>query len=175
MVMEALSCMINKACDLRILKGVSLPNGGPTVSHLFYADDAIIMGEWSRGNLLNVVRILRCFHVCSGLKINLSKSYLFGVGLQPVEVEEMAELVGCKADAFPFKFLGLSVGANMNRISNWRPVFDVFEKRLSLWRASTLFWRQSHLDSFSSGKPSYLLFFSLSCPDQYNAGLGNSH
>ncbi|KAJ0454037.1 putative RNA-directed DNA polymerase [Helianthus annuus] len=137
-VMEALSCMIVRACGLGILKGVSLPNGGPVVSHLFYADDAVIMGEWSRENVLNVVRILRCFHICSGLKINLSKSNLFGVGSQQVEVEEMADVVGCRADAFPFKFLGLSVGANMGRISSWRPVFDVFEKRLSLWKASTL-------------------------------------
>ncbi|KAJ0436408.1 putative RNA-directed DNA polymerase [Helianthus annuus] len=137
-VMEALSCMINRACGLGILKGVSLPNGGPMVSHLFYADDAVIMGEWSRENVLNVVRILRCFHICSGLNINLGKSNLFGVGTQHVEVEEMAELVGCRADIFPFKFLGLSVGANMDRISSWRPVYDIFEKRLSLWKASTL-------------------------------------
>ncbi|KAJ0476914.1 putative RNA-directed DNA polymerase [Helianthus annuus] len=131
--MEALSCMINKACGLEIIKGVILPNGGSTISHLFYADDAIIMGEWSRENLKNV----------------------------PAEVEDMAELVGCKADAFPFKFLGLPVGANMNRISNWRPVFDVFEKRLSLWKASTLSLggRVTLIRSVLESLPTY--FFSL--------------
>ncbi|KAJ0454927.1 putative RNA-directed DNA polymerase [Helianthus annuus] len=137
-VMEALSCMVNKACSLGIFKGVSLPNGGPIVSHLFYADDAILMGEWSIDNIQNLVRILKCFHVCSGLRINLSKSDLVGVGVQPVEVEEMADFIGCKVDTFPFKFLGLCVGSNMNRTMNWQPVVDVFEKRLSIWKASLL-------------------------------------
>ncbi|KAJ0429079.1 hypothetical protein HanRHA438_Chr17g0811421 [Helianthus annuus] len=89
-------------------------------------------------NIQNVVRILKCFHVCSGLRINLSKSNLVGVGVQPVEVVEMADFIGCKVDTFPFKFLGLCVGSNMNRAPNWQPVVDVFEKRLSLWKASLL-------------------------------------
>ncbi|KAF5773617.1 putative RNA-directed DNA polymerase [Helianthus annuus] len=137
-VMEALSCMIRKACNLEIIKGVCLPNDGPVVSHLFYADDAVILGEWCRSNITNVVRILRCFHLCSGLKINLLKSNLYGVGIRPNEVNDMAGVIGCSADAFPFKFLGLNVGANMNRVENWRPVFDSLEKRLTLWKASLL-------------------------------------
>ncbi|KAJ0589790.1 putative RNA-directed DNA polymerase [Helianthus annuus] len=137
-VMEALSSMIRRACNLEIVKGVSLPNGGPVVSHLFYADDAVILGEWSRDNIINVVRILRCFHLCSGLKINLAKSNLYGAGPSLNEVAELADIIGCNADAFPFKFLGLKVGANMNRYENWRPVFDAMEKRLTLWKASLL-------------------------------------
>ncbi|KAJ0937659.1 putative reverse transcriptase zinc-binding domain-containing protein [Helianthus annuus] len=111
-------------------------NGCPT--HLFYADDAIIMGEWSKENIRNVVRILKCFHLCSGLRINLGKSNLIGVGVQPGEVDEMAGFVGCQPDSFPFKFLGLCVGSNMNRTSSWQPVVDVFEKKLSMWKASIL-------------------------------------
>ncbi|KAJ0780408.1 putative RNA-directed DNA polymerase [Helianthus annuus] len=137
-VMEALSCMFNKASSLGIVKGVSLPNEGPTITHLFYADDAIIMGEWSKDNIRNVVRILKCFHVCSGLRINLGKSNLIGVGVQPEEVDEMAIVVGYCTGSFPFKFLGLCVGSNMNRTSSWQPVVDAFEKRLSLWKASML-------------------------------------
>ncbi|XP_021986620.1 uncharacterized protein LOC110883073 [Helianthus annuus] len=68
-VMEALSCMIRKAISLGIVKGVVLPNDGPLVSHMFYADDAIIIGEWSSDNIQNLVRILKCFHACSGLLI----------------------------------------------------------------------------------------------------------
>ncbi|XP_035831953.1 uncharacterized protein LOC118480996 [Helianthus annuus] len=42
-VMEALSCLISTACHLGIFKGVDLPNDGPSLSHLFFADDAIIL------------------------------------------------------------------------------------------------------------------------------------
>ncbi|KAI3794371.1 hypothetical protein L1987_37001 [Smallanthus sonchifolius] len=137
-VMEALSCMIEKAYGAGVIKGIRLPNKGPVVSHLLYADDAVILGEWEKEEVLNVVRILRCFHLCSGLKINIAKSNLYGIGVDLADTEALARMVGCKPDAPPFKYLGLMVGANMNRINNWKPVYDIFESRLSVWKASLL-------------------------------------
>ncbi|XP_021986183.1 uncharacterized protein LOC110882483 [Helianthus annuus] len=131
-VMEALYSMLDRACEVKIMEGVRLPKDGPLVSHLFYADDAPIIEEWCKENVVNVVRILRCFHVCSGLKINLGKSNIYGIGVDSIEVEDMSVVVGCKSDTLPFEYLGLTVGANMNWIVNWRPVYDIFEKRLSL-------------------------------------------
>ncbi|KAJ0749948.1 putative RNA-directed DNA polymerase [Helianthus annuus] len=137
-VMEALSVMVIKAINGGIIKGISTPSNGPNISHLLYADDAIVMGEWSRGELINVVRILRCFFICSGLRINIGKSYLFGIGVGLVDIEEMANLIGCKFDCPPFNYLGLKVGANMNRISNWSPVIESFRARLAKWKSHFL-------------------------------------
>ncbi|XP_021984795.1 uncharacterized protein LOC110880608 [Helianthus annuus] len=106
---EALSCIFDKACEMGALSGIALPNDGPTLSHPLYADDAMILGEWSKGNVLNVVRILRCFYACFGLRINIGKSCLYGVGVSNAEVIEMAELMGCRFDSLPFKYLGLTV------------------------------------------------------------------
>ncbi|XP_021979674.1 uncharacterized protein LOC110875780 [Helianthus annuus] len=50
----------------------------------------------------------------------------------------MANEVRCKPDAPPFKYLGLKVGANMNRISNWQPVFETFRNRLAKWKSRLL-------------------------------------
>ncbi|GKC12616.1 hypothetical protein Tco_1009398 [Tanacetum coccineum] len=49
------------------------------ISHLFYADDAMFIGEWSEQNLHNIVKVLNCFHLASGLKINIAKSQILGV------------------------------------------------------------------------------------------------
>jgi len=57
----------------------------------FYADDAVFVGEWSQSNARNIVRIIRCFYLISGLKINIQKSKLFGVGVDYVELENMLE------------------------------------------------------------------------------------
>ncbi|XP_022014309.1 uncharacterized protein LOC110913798 [Helianthus annuus] len=108
-VMEALSCMLDKACEDKILEGVQLPEDGPLVSHLFYADDTLIIGECFKENVVNVVRILRYVHACLGLKINLGKSNIYGIGVNSFEVEDMSEVVGCKSDSLPFKYLGLTV------------------------------------------------------------------
>ncbi|XP_022002156.1 uncharacterized protein LOC110899580 [Helianthus annuus] len=119
LVMEALSCLMDKALEEGIFQGIKIPNGGPCNSHLLYADDALILGDWSSENVKNVVRILRIFYLCSGLKINLWKSNLYAIGVEGREVEDQASLVGCKADNFLFRYLGIMVGANMSNINNW--------------------------------------------------------
>lgn len=79
-VMEGLSVTLKTAFNKGIFKGVQLPNNGPTISHLLYADDTLFIGEWSERNIKNLVRILRCFHISSGLKMNFNNSKVFGVG-----------------------------------------------------------------------------------------------
>ncbi|XP_021975210.1 uncharacterized protein LOC110870332 [Helianthus annuus] len=59
-------------------------------------------------------------------------------GVNEVEVQLMANVLGCKKGSFPFKHLGLVVGANMNLIRNWKPVIDIFKNRLSLLKAKNL-------------------------------------
>ncbi|KAJ0548291.1 putative RNA-directed DNA polymerase [Helianthus annuus] len=137
-VMEALSCMFNSARNAQLIKGIATPNNGPVITHLLYADDSIVVGEWSKTEVTNIVRVLRCFFLCSGLKINIEKSNLYGIGVEQEDINNMASEVGCKPDVLPFKYLGLKVGANMNRISNWQPVYDIFRSRLDKWKSNLL-------------------------------------
>ncbi|PWA69900.1 RNA-directed DNA polymerase, eukaryota [Artemisia annua] len=69
-----------------IFKGLSLASDGTNISLLQYADDALFFGDWSVSNARRLVHILDCFHDVSGLKINLSKSRLFGIGIPLDEV-----------------------------------------------------------------------------------------
>ncbi|KAJ0532538.1 putative RNA-directed DNA polymerase [Helianthus annuus] len=137
-VMEALSCMFYHAREAGVINGIATPNNGPILTHLLYADDAIGMGEWSKVEVVNIVGILRCFFVCSGLKINIEKSNLYGLGVDMAEIGVMANEVGCKPDSPPFRYLGLKVGANMNRINNWQPVYGIFQARLAKWKSHLL-------------------------------------
>lgn len=160
-VMEGLSSLIRAASGNGFFHGVRFNVDGPTVSHLLYADDALVMGEWSLANLNAIRRILRVFHMCSGLRINLSKSNLFGLGKGAEEVHGFAQIMGCSAGSFPFKYLGIVVGANMNRIGNWDSVLDIFRKRLSSWKASvvSLAGRVTLIKSVLESLPMY--YFSL--------------
>ncbi|XP_021972022.1 uncharacterized protein LOC110867200 [Helianthus annuus] len=106
--------------------------------HLCYADDVIFMGSWSKKNVMNLKRILRCLQLVSGLKVNLMKSSLMGVGPKEDEVHRMVGLLNYKAGSLPFLYLGLPVGENMKRIGPWRPIIDKFAKKLSNWKAKTL-------------------------------------
>nr|GEY02593.1 RNA-directed DNA polymerase, eukaryota, reverse transcriptase zinc-binding domain protein [Tanacetum cinerariifolium] len=108
------------------------------ISHLQYADDALILGEWSVINAKNLSRILTCFHLASGLKVNFNKINLFGVGLSNIELNVIASSLGCLASQYPCSYWGLPVGAHMSRCVNWNPLVERFQKRISKWKANTL-------------------------------------
>lgn len=44
--MEGLNIAMKNSCQQSLFSGVKTPNDGPVVSHLFYADDAMFIGEW---------------------------------------------------------------------------------------------------------------------------------
>nr|GEU34439.1 reverse transcriptase domain, reverse transcriptase zinc-binding domain protein [Tanacetum cinerariifolium] len=108
------------------------------LSHLFFADDALFIGEWSHNNIKSLVAILDCFYQVSGLKINYHKSKLFGVGVPFEEVTLMASITGCNALVSPFNYLGLPIDCNMALVKSWDPIYDKFSKRLSKWKASLI-------------------------------------
>ncbi|XP_024963273.1 uncharacterized protein LOC112503472 [Cynara cardunculus var. scolymus] len=109
---EGLNVIMREAQRKHLFKGVKWANQAEEVSILQYADDAIFIGEWAADNAKNLLRILKCFEVCSGLKINLSKSRLTGVAVSKEEISRMACWLKCKEDAIPFHYLGLPVGGN---------------------------------------------------------------
>lgn len=138
LAMEGLNVAIKGAVGKRLLKGVNLPNNGPTLSHLFYADDAIFLGDWDRGSAENLARILKCFEVVSGLKVNFQKSRVFGICASPEEVKDWACILGCLTDSLPFIYLGVPVGANMKNKKHWKPIIDKFQVKLSSWKSKAL-------------------------------------
>ncbi|GJZ70972.1 RNA-directed DNA polymerase, eukaryota, reverse transcriptase zinc-binding domain protein, partial [Tanacetum coccineum] len=81
-----------------------------SISHLFYADDAVFIGEWMDSNLRSIIQMLHCFSLASGLKINLQKSNLLGVGVTGSLVNEAVASIGCSVMKAPFKYLGVMVG-----------------------------------------------------------------
>nr|GEU81583.1 RNA-directed DNA polymerase, eukaryota, reverse transcriptase zinc-binding domain protein [Tanacetum cinerariifolium] len=108
------------------------------LSHLFYVDDVIIFSEWNQHDMDNIIHILNIFYLASGLKINISKSNLYGVGVSSEEIEVMAVETGCSASNIPFSYLGLPIGSNMSKISNWNILIERFKSRLSEWKANML-------------------------------------
>ncbi|KAI3520556.1 hypothetical protein L1887_10005 [Cichorium endivia] len=136
--MEGLNVALEAARDKGLFKGVKLPRNGPTLTHLFYADDAIFVGEWDRTNLKNLARILKCFHIASGLKVNFNKSRVFGIGASEAEIANWANIFGCEVGSFPFTYLGVPVGANMNLTKNWKPIVNKFKAKLSKWKSKSL-------------------------------------
>ncbi|GJS39763.1 putative RNA-directed DNA polymerase, eukaryota [Tanacetum coccineum] len=85
LVAEALQVTVLEACNVGLYNGVSLASNGANISLLQYANVVLFFGEWSRWNAKNLIHILKCFELGSGLKVNLAKSRILGVGV-PINV-----------------------------------------------------------------------------------------
>nr|GEY40123.1 RNA-directed DNA polymerase, eukaryota [Tanacetum cinerariifolium] len=109
LVMESLHLSFSRVVEEGTFTGIKI-DSSITLSHLFYADDAIFIGKWSRGNLNCIAHMLRCFSLLSGLSINFQKSQLLGVGVPDSNVIGAASLIGCSILRTPFKYMGTVVG-----------------------------------------------------------------
>ncbi|XP_071687637.1 uncharacterized protein [Rutidosis leptorrhynchoides] len=158
---EGLNILVKRAITKNQFRGIRVGHDEIVISHLQYADDTIFFGEWSKRNSKNIAKLLKCFENISGLKVNLKKSSLYGIGVPKPEVEDMAKAIDCSAGSTPFTYLGLPIGVPSTKASSWHPIIEKFEKRLSDWKAKTISYggRLTLIKSVLSSLPLY--YFSL--------------
>lgn len=96
-----------------VFRGISI--GDIEISHLLYAEDIVVPALWSLENVAHIVFIFQCFFLALGLKINIHKNKLIGVGVTPSQVVEVVSYMDCASNSLPFIHLGVPVGHNMNR------------------------------------------------------------
>ncbi|GJT81816.1 putative ribonuclease H-like domain-containing protein, partial [Tanacetum coccineum] len=137
LVMESLHLAFTNVLNAGIFKGVTL-NELLTLSHFFFADDAVFVVKWEVSNISAIVNVLNIFHMASGLKINIHKSKLMGVGVSKEEVDFAARYVGCSTFTPPFNYLGITLGNNMAKISSWDDHINKLSTRLSKWKSKLL-------------------------------------
>ncbi|GJT47412.1 RNA-directed DNA polymerase, eukaryota, reverse transcriptase zinc-binding domain protein [Tanacetum coccineum] len=105
---------------------------------MFYADDAVFVGQWNDSNITTLVHVLECFYRVSGLKINMGKSKIMGVHVDNAKVSRAAVKLGCLILKAHFSYLGSIVGGDMNKLQTWNDIVDRVKRRLSKWKMTTL-------------------------------------
>ncbi|XP_071727876.1 uncharacterized protein [Rutidosis leptorrhynchoides] len=135
---EGLNWLTKAAVSNNLFKGAEVGRNKIPISLLQYADDTIFFGKWNVENTESVLKLLKCFKLTSGLKINYNKSDLFGVKVDCREVEAIARIFDCKGGTGseekiswvkwvdvirPFDEGGLNLGSldykNMALIGKW--------------------------------------------------------
>ncbi|GJS06333.1 RNA-directed DNA polymerase, eukaryota [Tanacetum coccineum] len=137
LIMESLHISFSRATNDGLFKGIHI-DGSMPISHLFYVDDVVFIGEWSDSNMKNIVKILMCFFLALGLKINIQKRQVLGVGVPRTLVTQVASLIGCALMQKPFRYLGVMVGDCMSRKLAWAETVQKLHSRLSNWKVKTL-------------------------------------
>ncbi|XP_071718630.1 uncharacterized protein [Rutidosis leptorrhynchoides] len=138
--MEGLHLAFHSAMESRIIHGVKAESDQIHVSHFLYVDNVIILSsEWGWQELNYIMLILEVFYLVSGLRINMTKYHIFGIGVSySSEVDSFAAATGTRVGTFPTKYLGVPIRANMNRVSSWDFLVETFQSELSSWKANLL-------------------------------------
>nr|GEY53868.1 RNA-directed DNA polymerase, eukaryota, reverse transcriptase zinc-binding domain protein [Tanacetum cinerariifolium] len=139
LVMKSLHISFQRVMDASLFRGIKI-GSSIQLSHLFYADDAIFMGNWSQSNISTIIRDLDVFHRASGLHINMNKSKMLGISVDTNLVEQAAAKIGCMVLKTPFKYLGSKVGGTMSRIQSWSDVIEGVSSLYALNRALMFKW-----------------------------------
>ncbi|RVX09419.1 hypothetical protein CK203_015227 [Vitis vinifera] len=128
MGMEVLSALIRRAMERGCISGCRIRRGrgqALNISHLLFADDAIVFCEAKKDDMTFLSWTLCWFEAALGLRINLSKSEIILVG-EVEEILEMAVELGCKVGQLPSTYLGLPLGAPNKAVCVW----DGVEERM---------------------------------------------
>ncbi|GJZ65074.1 RNA-directed DNA polymerase, eukaryota [Tanacetum coccineum] len=137
LIMETLHISFKRVVDAGMYQGIKV-GGLVNLSHMFYADDVVFVGEWSESNISSLMHVLDCFHKVSGLKINMSKSKIMGIEVDSGRVSCAAAKLGCLVLKTPFLYLGSYVGGDMHRLQSWDDIVDRVRRRLSKWKMKML-------------------------------------
>ncbi|XP_071715009.1 uncharacterized protein [Rutidosis leptorrhynchoides] len=92
---EGLNILSNITVRDGLIRGVNIGKDNVRVSHLQFADDTIFFGDWGYRNASSIHKTLSCFEKVSGLRINMSKSQLFRIGVTKADIISLALKFGC--------------------------------------------------------------------------------
>ncbi|GKV46692.1 hypothetical protein SLEP1_g53669 [Rubroshorea leprosula] len=134
---KGLHALVHEAVKKNLLTGIAVDRD-LSVSHLQFAYDTILLGEASLKSIRAFKFILRWFKIISGLKINFSKSTLYGINIEENWLNMAASTLNSKCGQLPFLYLGLPVGGNPHCLRFWKPVVEKFRSMLATWKGKLL-------------------------------------
>lgn len=101
-VVEAISSLLVKAREMGVISGFQASRSGEVISHLQFVDDTLLFSLTKREEIMALKRILQCFQLVFGLKVNMSKNRLVGFGCSEETDQSLVAMLHCKWGDFPF-------------------------------------------------------------------------
>lgn len=137
--MEKLAHIIQEEVSRGDWKPIRLCKDGPPLSHLFFADDLILLSEASMDQVEVIQRCMNRFCHASGQKVSNAKTRIFfSQNVNHTRVQQLSELLGFTPTADLGKYLGVPLHHQRVTKDTYQYVIDKVKVRLSNWKANHL-------------------------------------
>lgn len=131
--------MIKKAMDFGRMEGIAICQGGPRVSHLFFANDSIIFYKATSKECDALQQILNVYENSSGQQLNRSKTSLFfSPNTSEVTKNEIKSRFGAQVIRQHEKYLGLPSLIGRNKKKSFREIKEKLAVKLVGWKEKLL-------------------------------------
>ncbi|XP_056691659.1 uncharacterized protein [Spinacia oleracea] len=137
--MEMFSRMLQMGSDLFSFQGINITRGSPKISHIFFADDALLFFKADRGSCSNITNIVNRFCRISGQQLNLQKSH-FKLSPNTPELEQQGFRSILKMQMVQnFRpHLGVPIDLTGKRHTNFQSIVDKVVAKVSSWNSVCL-------------------------------------
>ena len=131
--------MIRGAEERGDLEGVKVCRDAPTVSHLLFADDSLILIQADKKNADCLANILSRYSASSGQKVSEAKSRIFFSSNTDVDAKlEVCEALNIMTETLNDKYLGLPALVGADRSDCFRQLIDRVISRINGWKEKLL-------------------------------------
>lgn len=144
---DTFSALMVKVEEQLIIEGFLVSrNNDPFISHLQFANDNMYFLDANLDQVLNLKLVMRIFESILGLKINLSKPSMAGIGVKDRLLSRFADSFGCKVDLWFLKYLGMLLEGNPRSLFFRDPIVERVQKKMEVLY---FFGRMYHYDQGS--------------------------
>lgn len=113
---EGFSALLNSAEEQGRIQGVTICENAPSINHLLFADDSLLLLKSNRENANHLKYVLQLYEECSGQTINKEKSsILFSRNCGEIARHEFLEILNMTHEVQNDRYLGLPVYMGRSR------------------------------------------------------------
>lgn len=137
--MDILSRMTSLATDIKRFTGIRVGKRGPTISHLFFADDSMFFFKASQDSCRAIQTVISRFCAISGQVLNLQKSWVKFSPNTPRECQQAyKDILRMESKTSLGTYLGIPIDIQTTKIQHFTPLLDKITQRITSWNHTTL-------------------------------------
>lgn len=139
LVIDALSKLLSKDLANHKISGIKLKPSCPTISHLFFADDAILFLKANKEECAHILNTLEIYNAASGQLVNFNKSGVsFSSNTAVALQKEICELIGMPLLSKSTKYLGLPAFLGRSKVEAYNFLLERTLLKLQGWKQNQL-------------------------------------